>query len=313
MNWTKVKLILIIFLAVLNIYLFAKLTQVYDMSAYLPDTLLEKASENLAQRGIYILPDTIDNRHYTKDIYICTTGMLTADRLATQDSSNYLENAFSSLYGDDGYTVRYFDIPDGVSATVANPDGSVFGVAVLSDGFGIEYYMPGIDTEVMSGELASDIDITQTASAPSKVKKVISNFFEDVYSTSPIGYSISRTSALDGGYLVTCQLTLDSIPLCDMSLSFFVNDGKINYIKGTLPTDKITAEYNNELIDGVNILFRLDEQGEITIINESLVYAAVKYDTESYFFVPSRHFTYKSADGITSHSVYDSIAGTKLK
>lgn len=312
MNWSKVKIVLIIFLVVLNVFLFMKLSEIYTMSGRLPDGILEEASENLLSRGIKISPEVIDNKHYDKDIYTFSAKKLTSDYLSELSHNSIYEKAFRSLFSAEEYTVRYFDIPDGVSATVSVPGGEVLGFASITGDFGIEYYTPGVDTQRMSElskELAEGVVLAPSHSA----KKAINSFFSSVYGGSQMSFITEYSRAYNSGELVECTLTLAGTPLCDMSLRFYVKDGEIVYFKGSLPQGDARAEYHNELIDSVNILFYLDTAGDIEIISQDFCYSAVKFDSESFLAVPAWHFTIMNADGSLSHSVYDAVAGTKIK
>lgn len=312
MNWSKVKIFLIVFLLVLNILLFFKLSDAYTLSDRLPDGILEEASENLAGRGIIITPETIDNKQYSKDIYSFPVGKLTADRLSELSGQSLYDRTFSALFGDFGYTVRYFDIPNGVSATVSDPLGEVLGIASITNDFGIEYYTPGIDTVKMK-ELYGEKREDRASSLSAKAKKAVSGFFTSVYSDSLFSYVTDLSFEHDGGEIVGCTLTLEGMPVFDMSLCFYIKDGEIVYFNGSLPQGDVLAKYHNELIDGVNILFNLEAQDNVEIISQTLGYSTVKFDSESYLAVPAWRFTEKNQDGTTSDSVYDAVAGTRLR
>lgn len=312
MNWSKVKIFLIIFLLVLNVLLFVKLSETYSLSERLPEEILAEASENLLYRGIKISPEVIDGNRYSKDIYTIPVRKLTADRLSELSDESHYEKAFHALLGTREHTVRYFDIPDGVSATVADPLGEVLGVAAITNDFGVEYYIPGIDTGKMT-ELYEAHKIDRDSSPSGTAKKAINGFFSAVYADSLLSYESDFSYDYDDGEMVGCTLTLESLPLCDMSLCFYIKNGEIVYFKGSLPEGDVKAQYHNELIDGVNILFYLDGEERVEITSQSLSYCTVKFDSESYLAVPAWCFTEKKADGTLSHKVYDAVAGTRLK
>ena len=287
-GWRIVKITLIAFLVLANIFMLWFLQSVIRSAEYLPEETIRQARELLRADGIVIGQRVVDAKKV--DLPIFEGGLV----------EDYHASVAVKLSGCD--VSLTFDAPNGVVISMENGDRFTF-----SDGFDIRYAAGGSpELRVMDPEAVASLQPLTAdeeenahkavASLLSKAGAVTSERRQDAYRLYTF-VNCGRDDANGVLYCVAEQL-VDRRPLVDFRAVFAISDGKVVGMNGSWCFASTDGVYSAQLLDQINILYSvrnriLEERGDISDSREEILSLEIGYavyfrsDTESFYLIPA--------------------------
>lgn len=317
MNWHKMNAALILILFAIDLFLAVMLFRTYRDTRLMPESLIEGAQQNLAEKGIRFEKEVIDRHLYEKPVYYYTAGSAFAEEMKGNAAVTHasLIGALCSLSGlterELNENIQYFDIPDGTSISFAGKDGVPSASAVISGDTGFEYCAAAFSADGIAEDVRLSLDAPPPAE-PQRAPKAVSEFFRRAYDGA-VTHQTLDVRAVGDGTLVTSALCVGGGAVRNMRLCFYLENGSIRYVKGNMFFSKPVAEYVVKIIDGVNILYRLPDalSGDLSVGNEKLSCAAMDYEGGSFIF-PCWEITLSENGGTQRRLFFNAVTGTYL-
>ena len=266
---------------------------------YLADEFVEGAAENLASAGVKLDPDIIDRKIPEKDIYA----------LEFSSIENYHEKIVNSVVGvlyDDKVSTLEFDMPDGVSVGIYDNSntGRELGRIVMNDSdLSFRFTRTGIS--INGPDSANTNGLTD--GIHQSYKKIIDSFTSKLSAQSGCSYRICGSSSSEDYVFVSVIPVIEEYDIADVYLNFVFFEGKLVDVSGSWITEKIKAVYHNKLIDGVNVLYKLDLEKISEINDQNHVYFLRKAEDGKYFVVPGWEITYTEKNGVVKKAYFDAL------
>lgn len=298
MSWHKTNLALIFILVAIDVFLAFMLYTSYRDSALLPADMITEAKENLSRSGIVFEDEVIDTSIYTKTVYLYSADMFFAEEMSGNAASTHpgLMTALSELSGQSlstlSDTVQFFDIPDGTSITVLDKKGTHIATAQISDKTGFEFSLFDASESEKSKSCSAKADELNAANLyatqPHDCPRAVKNFFKEVYGRDISAKELASEQTENGTFSM-CVVTIDDSLVYDMPITFYIENGKILYVKGNIFFSKPKKAYNAKLTDGINILYKLPASSEknITVSSQHMGYCFNDADNNETYLVPS--------------------------
>ncbi len=322
MNWHKTNLALIIILVVIDIFLAVMLWETYRSTRFIPESLIDGATENLSQKNIILDKDMIDRNLYTKPVYLYSPGSAFAEKMKTSASEThpYLISVLAYLTDQTENSaedsMQYFDIPDGTSISVFDKNGTPAASAVISGDLNFEYCDSGFDKTLISSEVSDLLEAeyinSEKTDCPDQIKKLTRAVYDDTLSVNAI-----KINDFKDGKLVLCMISVNGIDILDMKICFYIKDEKILYINGDFLFSKPVEEYSAALIDGINILYNITNESDetINILSQNLAYSVFDIENGSKYIVPCWIISYASSRNNPSnvdYMIFNALTGESL-
>lgn len=324
MNWHKTNLALIAILLLINIFMAIMLVGAYRDTRLVPKEMIALSHENLASKGIYFKDETIDKEIRYQKVYTFSPAVLLHETEDGEKTRECLVNALSHLSKKSRQTieeqVQYFEIPEGITASVNEKDGTPIISVMLSGKTSIDkpdlrYIKTGFDYESSAEEIDS-INSYQSDMKSISCPVEISNFIKAIYD-GEIGISVKSYKKSGSFHTYLCAYTIDGIEISDMSAVFCIQDGTLVYISGDFLFNLPKAEYIARTVDGINILFGIEGiQNDISIQSEHIVYSVFETDGAKNYLVPTWVVNYiekdNENDGQPKAFIFNALTGKPI-
>lgn len=320
MNWHKTNLALIAILLLINIFMAVMLTNAYRDTRFVPREMVVQSRENLGARGIHFDDDAIDMEIKNQKVYTFSNEVLLHEAEDGEQSRRCLVNALSHLSKKSRQSTientQYFEIPEGITATVTEKDGTPI-ISVMISG---KTNRENPDFRYLNNEFdyaAHASAIAQAYSYQTDMKSVslpdeISSFIKAVYD-GEIDVSLKSYQISGDTEVCLCSYTIDGIEISDMSSVFCIRENELVYICGDFFFNIPKAEYSARTVDGINVLFGItDIQNEISILSEHIEYSVFETETLRYYLVPNWVVKYREIRDTSSEQLAESFTFNAL-
>lgn len=295
---TICRLLIVLFCA-LSITFFMLYRKENKNTGYLTDEFVSGAVENLSSSGVEIHPDVIDKKIPEMDIYSVEISSIDAYR------DKIVKTLIEEIYKNKVTTLD-FDMPDGVSVGIY--DSSVtdreLGRIVMNDNdLFFSFSKTGISIDSSQNPNING----QTDGIGDANKKMINSLVSKLNSGSSCSYRISGSSYSDEYVFVSVLQVIDGYDIPDVFLNFAFYEGEVVDISGSWITEKTKATYHNKLMDGVNVLYKLNLEKISKINEEKHVYFLRKSEDGRYFVVPGWEITYTDKNGAVKKEYFEAL------
>lgn len=320
MNWHKTNLALIAILLLINIFMAIMLVDTYKDTRLIPKEMISLSRENLESKGIFFKDDSIDKEIKNQKVYTFSDSVLLHETEDGEQSRKSLVNALAFLSGKSRQNVldnvQYFEIPEGITAAITEKDGSTLTSVMISgktseSDTDFRYIKPGFDYNNYAsaiGSIYSYQNDVKSISCPG----VISSFVKNSYD-GEIGVLVKSHQKSGDIQTYLCSYTIDGIEIKDMSTVFCIQNGKLVFISGNFFFDLPKAEYSARTVDGVNILFGIENiPQEISIVSEHMVYSVLKTENSKNYLVPTWVVSYQENDTKSTEQTIKTITFNAL-
>ncbi len=299
MEIKKICRFLIFIFFVLAILFYSLYTAELKEKSVVSDELISGAVENLNLRDISVNEDVIYKNTPECDIYYFEIG---------EDKKHFEKICTSickNLFGSEIVTTE-FDTPEGFSVGIFDKSSyeKEIGRIILSESdLSFVYTKNGIS--MVNGD--KPIENMQTDGITDDTAAIIDKVVSDINSGSKLGYNITGSSSSDDFLIVTAMQTIDGNEISDVYMNFVFQENELVIISGNWITEQPKAKYHNTLLDGVNVLYKLDLDFVSSIESESVVYSLRKTSENKCYIIPCWKIGYLDKDGGYKVSYFDAL------
>lgn len=299
MEISRVSRILIVIFLALSVLFYSLYRKEALSKMYLSDDFVSGAVLNLKNSGVTVSEEIIDRTIPEKDIYVFDVKDVIKHHDAVSDA------LISVLYSGSAVKAS-FDTPDGVSVGIYEKQNEskeigriLFSNSDLSftfskEGAGIN----GENTPITNGN---------TDSLTANHKITIGSIVEKMSTDSGRSYRICGSSSNDEYVIVTVVQQAGGHDVNDVFINIVFLENEVVSVSGKWVVEDIRAKYHNTLVDGVNVLYKLDFENVKSIENERLVYSLRKSNNNRYFLIPCWEITYTDSAGSLCTSYFDAL------
>lgn len=290
---------LILVFLVLSLLFYSLYLSEIENRTKIPDELISGVVENLGKSGIEINSSIIDADMPEKDIYYVEIESIKDYNMKIAESIS------SGIFGEDILTTE-FDTPDGFAIGILNGGDSkrelgrilfyendssfVFSKNGVSMQYGDEPII-NMQTNSIDEALLSDID------------RIVSGMTHD----SELGYRISGSSSSEDFVIVTAMQTIDGYDINDSFINFVFSNDNLVIMRGKWIIGAPKAKYHNTLLDGVNVLYKLNLEQVKSILSEEVVYSLRISENGKCFILPCWKIEYTDNDDNIKTSYFDAL------
>lgn len=290
---------LILVFLVLSLLFYSLYLAEIENRTKIPDELIYGVVENLSKSGIEINSSIIDANMPEKDIYYFEIESLKEYNMKIAESISF------GVFGKDILTTE-FDTPEGSAVGILNGNDSkrelgriLFyendsSFAFSKNGVNMQYGdepIINMQTDSIDEVVLSDID------------RIISGMADD----SELGYRISGSSSSDDFIIVTAMQTIDGYDINDSFINFVYSNDNLVIMRGKWIMGNPKAKYHNTLLDGVNVLYKLNLEQVKSILSEEVVYSLRISENGKCFILPCWRIEYTDKNDNIKTSFFDAL------
>ena len=291
-----VRLLILVFLCLTLLFYFMYFSEETSKTT-LSDEFVSGAVENLTSSGVKVSADVIDKTIHMKDIYTFSHSSL--DEYHDGISSAVINTVFTGTE-----SAVTFNMPDGISVGIydKSDSSSECGRIIMSGSdLSFAFTKSGVSLSGLDKPVAGGNDEIGNK------KNLIEKFISSASVANNIKYRISGVSQGEKYTVVTAVQMIDGEDVVDAFVNFVFDNKGIVGINGSLITKKAVAEYNNTLVDGVNVLYKLNTSNVDEIKSERIVYFLRKNDSGKFFIVPGWEITYTDKNGALINEYFNAL------
>lgn len=307
MNWGKTKTLLIVLLIAANLLAFSMYIGLKYDRTMLPEEMIENVIENLGARGVTVQNGAIMREKQSIPIY-------TAIKEKPENCKKKLERILDLLIENDGeYSEK--NVPDGI-AVVKKASGGEASAFLTSNS-----RLTAVSSEISDSEREGVLGVdfggvnSENQTADKSCMNTVKRFYQAVSKstkrgTATFGFRTLEVREYGDGSIVFCVQTADDIDLPAYTARFyFSSDGTLLLADGVFFIGEAEKAYSANLLDGVNLIYRMELSEVSEIISESNAFSVIAIEGDSNYFVPSYSVIYKDKNGNIVNHIYDSVTG----
>lgn len=264
----------------------------------------QNVSENLSKRGIAVNADMFVLDLPENGIYMLEL----PDRhdSAKDTAKNISVSEFKGVSSE----IVSFEIPDGVSLSIYDSKTDTNELAKLQikfEDFGIQYA-----NTLYAGLTDADDGVSQSISELSgKQKHRLDAFVNALNSDATFGYRIK--SLENRGFYVVAEIcqTAGTTDIAGMNVKICISaeDSDIMSASGNWITFPVSSKYSDSLIDGINVIFKLELENVSAVNSEKMVYSARNVRENVMYLVPVWEISYTNSDSDETTAHIDALNG----
>ena len=129
---------------------------------------------------------------------------------------------------------------------------------------------------------------------------------DKVISGNGIDYRFSGCTGDEGLVIISAIQTINGYDINNIFMNFIFDGEDLVAVTGNWFNGRHKAEYHEELLDGVNVLYKLDVENIKAIHSERIIYTLRKTDNV-YFLIPGWLISYTDKDGNYKSSYFDAL------
>lgn len=280
MEQKKICRLFIAFFALLNIIFLLLYYVQYGGSGRLDEEFAQNVVKNLSDRGIKISQNEIvmkvpDNSIYTFEI---------------TDKNDYCDKLAKKLAGflfDCETENVYFDVPDGISVSIYDKNyvdspTELAKLLINPDTFYFQY----TDSEYSLSEPLSTDEISALKVKISADEQKAVSDFANALCFGDCSWYITGSDVTDDGIVITLKQSTSGTSIDGAYMNVELWNTRVIAACGTWITEDIKERYYNPLLDGINVLYKLDLDNISAINYEKIVYSVRNLDKKTYYLLP---------------------------
>ena len=318
MNFSKVKLVICLFLLAVNCILALFCVRLVGEKNYVSEEEAILAQKNLYANGIEVNFGKEERKLYSLPIYSVEGS---TDENGIPEIYRHITEAF---FGADAESPAYVKTPDGYSASVKNKDGKVLGTSVHSNGLDFECFL---DEQENGYAKPAGISFYEDGVRLEKVKNKEYHtalvLAESIFSKLGMKYIFKGTKELDGGKTVYFAGQISDVETADIYLNIYVVNGKIVSCAGSITDTAPIRKYSAGITDSIDAVYALKDyirengnsadKGRIRINSISMKYRLFEYGDSEYHAVPAWEICYSGSNGAQIKAIVDAVSGKNIQ
>lgn len=262
------------------------------------DELVESAVRNLSSYGIDVNEANIEKNMPERDIYF----------FEISDNYEYYKKVSSSLCNClfvSNVVTTEFDTPDGYSVGIYDMTsyGKELGRIIFSRS-DLSFVFSKNGLSMKDGD--EPIENMQTDEISESIKSVIYDVVVNMTNSSRLGYRIAGSSSNDMYRIVSVMQTIDNNDISNSFMNFVFSEGELVILSGKWITEVPKAKYHNTLLDGVNVLYKLNLDQIKSIDRQEIVYSLRITDNKCYI-IPCWKISYTNKQNDSVISLFDAL------
>ncbi len=283
MESKKICRILILLFALLSVFFFALYSREHTKITTLSDDFINETVKNLKTNGVDIDKSTIKTKTPLLDIY--TVSFDDVENHNKLISDCIMQNAFSTPVA-----TTKFDVPDGYSVGIYDEKDASreLGKVVFSD-TDKTFRFSLTDVTINSSEPVYNGDAAEIGDSS---KALVEKIARSLNKNSDIQYEISGYNSYEDTEYVTVIQKIDEYEIYGAYINFIFVENKLVAATGKWITTEPKREYHDSLVDGINVLYKLDLDNVSAILEEKLIYSYKSTENDNYYLVPGWEITY---------------------
>lgn len=316
MNFSKVKMIIILCLLVVNIIFAFLCIRLISKTNYISEEEAELASANLLKNGISVEFDKDARKLYSLPVYV--SQMTQTDGYIPVTYMRITE----SFFGVKTDGAAYVKTPDGYSISVKNSDGVLMGSSSVYGNTGFECFASDAVEYKNSSELYAVPYTEELDDDRESEYGIAAGFVVSAFKDYGIKFVYSGSRSFEDGKIVSFCGELSDTKVIDAYINVFVKDGKIACCAGNLFDDVPERKYSTVIVDSIDAVYLLYDYirherenaviGDAQIDDISMVYDSVEYSYGEYYIIPTWIIRYKENGASVIYSV-DAVNGNRIR
>lgn len=299
MEIRKICRFLILIFIVLSLLFYYLYTVELEKRTVVSDEFVADAVKNLSSYGITINDEDIEKSMPERDIYWFEIG----------DDSDYYKRIISSISKnvfDSDIVTTEFDTPEGYSVGLYDKNSyeRELGRITFSDS-DLLFVFSKNGVGIKDGD--QPIENMQVDKIDGRIIELIDNVVSKLTDSSKLGYRITGSSSNDTYLIVTVMLTIDNSDISNSFINFVFQNSEIVIMSGNWITGQPKAKYHNTLLDGVNVLYKLNLEQVNTIESQQVVYTLRSSGEKEHFIIPCWKIKYTDKQGNLVVSYFDAL------
>ncbi len=315
MNFSKVKLVMILCLAVANILIGILCAGLYSERLYISEEEAELAEKHLRGLGIVAELGRDERRKYSLPIYSYTN----------TDGENAIPHLYKSasevFFGRTIIDSEYVDIPGGFSVSIKNNEGETVGSSVYMGSRHFECILDEYsDTGIVERLSENFYSCEYSVHENKESKETADAFLKAAFGKSGYDIRYLGASEYNDGDIVCYGVFLSGIPSADMFVNLYVKNGRVGCLFAEIADRAPEKKYSSDTLDSVDALYAFsslyaknvadyDNIGNITVNQIGLMYKITETDSDGGYFIPAWHIVYDDGTGETKTALFDAIVG----
>ncbi len=310
MNFSRVKLVIIICLAVFNIVLGAFCIRLVYDNSYISEEETELAEKHLSKNGIKVEFNNNLRKKRTLPIYSVSVS-------SDGEVPEIYKNITDAFFGVSVNSEDYVTIPGGYSVSVKDKNGVSLGASSLDDNMILECARENILTDADTLEISLMYYSSKAQMSENKgAEKIAEKFVKKALGNSELEYVKKGSSAYKDGHIVYFVGSFSGTEVLDLYLNVFVKGEEPLYCVGSIIDNIPQKNYGTELIDSVNILYYLIDEAkseeadfskEIRVTDMAMTYKMLEYEMSEYYMIPTWLIKYNDGQGYDEIVAIDAI------
>ncbi len=266
----------------------------------LDEEFVRNAVENLTSKGIEINESVIVDNIPDKDIYV-----FSATDVEKQNGA-IIDAFVKQIYDNKNVKYKTLQSPEGITYDLYDGSSEInsVGRAVFSDKSDgtFTYFKTGFSESVVK-------DFSENAKTvnDSELLSFVDGFYSLSAKPEKLSYRICGFVEKDGLKTVTAVQTISDYDIYTCNINFTFKDSELVCSYGKLVQENPKAQYHNRLMDGVNVLYKMDLSQVKAIKSERLVYLLRKSENDYYYLVPGWEITYIDSFGKQKKQYIDAL------
>lgn len=311
MNGNRVKIVLILCLAVVDAVLGLFCVRIYRENHYLSEEETEMTAAYLAKSGVTVEPGVIETKKYDLPVYTLAIAPDAEEGSLTEKTYRALTSEFFSVSVP---TTDYIVTPEGVTVSVKDDNGEVLGSSSLIGGRTVECERGAALSDGQKAAVASGTGLPEPKkNADRRAETKASAFVRSCLPVSGAPYTLKGSGTFADGTLVTFVRQVEKTDVVDLSLTLYLREGEIRYLYGDLVAEAPEAAYSVHTIDAADALCLLPKDEPIYVTDVRMVYKMIPCAIDSWYLVPSWSISYIDEVGESFVSVRDAVTGGETR
>lgn len=311
MNFSRVKLIIIVSLLCVNVLLGVLCVELYYDRSYISEEEAAFASNHLKENGIEVSFGNVGRKIYNLPVYTCSADEKSLFEIYRNISESFFDKEISSA--------AYVTTPGGYSVTVKKAGGGKLGTALLYGEMTVECIkedkVSDINTEILSKNVGYFIN---QLSRQKEAEKIAERFVKKALGNSSPGYDLYASSVYEGGTIVFFAPKLSDIAVHDLYMNVYIRDSEVVYCIGNFLSESPQKSYSIDLIDAVDAVYLFSAQNDISgivasgetvsVTDATMSYKLFEYELKKYYIIPSWQISY-TAGAEKKTVAFDAVVG----
>lgn len=317
MNFSKVKIIIILCLFIVNIIFALLCTSLISQKNYISEEEAALAASNLLKNGIKTDFDKAARRLYNLPVY--ATEPVSAENYVPKIYSTLTESFFGVSVDDSAYVKT----PDGYSVSVKNDEGILLGSSSLSDNTHFECYFE----DTVSYKDVSDIGclpyFSELDGGKNEEYNTAKKFMDSALDDYGMRFVYRGTMAYSDGTVVCFSSELSDTELYSIYLNVYVEKGKAVCCVGEIFDVAPVKKYSAKIVDSIDAVYLLSDyirENANTVLTQeaeikkiSMVYDYYEYGYGEYYIIPTWIMEYKENDKASEIYAIDAVTGENIR